>query len=237
MTRGRAVARVAAKLGLDTTAGSEELILMQEWWNEGIVDVLLKTHCYVEIGDLTLQAGVTDYRTDHSILALANSKITSQNQQFLFDVVTLGEAIEDNAFAATTGSTVASAAIEGDLLMVSPAPTTADVIRYYYIPKPSQAAADGTTTGDATDPSLSTYGGIPTEYHLAIEYYMLWQAAEYDDKEHALSPKDYRDIYDGLCKDYRKRHRQKAGRGLRPARVGYPNSMRAGRRNDQYPER
>lgn len=237
MNRGRAVARVAGKLGLNSDVASEELILMQEWWNEGIVDVLLKTHCFVDIGDLTLQVGVTEYRTDHVILALANTRITSQNQQFLFDVVTLGEAIEDNAFAAATGSTVASAAIEGDLLVVSPAPTTADTIRYYFIPRPSLAAADGTITDDAVDPSNATYGGIPTEFHLAIEYYMLWQGAEYDDKEHALSPKDYRDIYDGLCKDYRKRHRQKAGRGLRPGRVGYPNTMRAGRRNDQYPER
>lgn len=237
MTRGRFVGRVSSKLGLDSTVGSDELILQQEWFNEAIIDVLLKTHCYVEIGDMALTPGVTDYRTDAAILAVLNDRITSNSQQFLFNVVTMAELIERNSFNSATASTVAAVAFEGNMMLVSPAPTTADVIRYYYIPRPTQVAADGTTAGDAADPSSSTYGGIPSEYSLAIEYYMLWQGAEYDDKEHALSPKDYRDIYDGLCKDYRKRHRQKAGRGLRPARVGYPNTLRTGRRNDQYPER
>lgn len=238
MIRGRQIARVGQALGMSyDVAGSDELILLQEWFNEGIIDVLLRTHCFVDIGDMQLQVGVTDYRVDTSILALVGKKITSQNQGFEFQVVTLEEIIERNLAAYATNTTVSAIAGRGTLMIVSPAPTYVDTIRFYYVPRPTQVAADGTTTNDGIDPSAVTYGGIPTEMHLCVEYYMLWRGAEYDDKKAPMSPKDYETAYEGLCKDARKNDRKKWGIGLRPGRVGYPDSNRAGRRNDTYPER
>lgn len=238
MIRGRQIARVGQALGMTyDVAGSDELILLQEWYNEGIVDVLQMVHCYVDIGDMPLQVGVTNYRTDASILAVLDDKITSQSQGFEFQVVPLKEVLESNLSNYATNSTVSRVAFEGTLMIVSPAPTYADTIQFYYVPMPTQVAADGTTANDTIDPSNATYGGIPTQFHLAIEYYMLWRGAEYDDKKAPMTAKDYRQAYESLCGTYRKRHRGKAGRGLRPAKVGYPGRGGPGRRNDVYPER
>jgi hypothetical protein len=232
MTRGRLIAHTAAKLGFETTADSEELLLMQEWAQKGVVDVLLRTHCYVEVGDMLLTAGVSEYRLDADILAVLNDRITSSGDKRHFDVVTLAEIIDyQNANAAYVSSTsgATKVAFEGNLMVTYPAAATADTIRFFYVPRPTDM------TEDSHDPSVAAYGGIPTEYHDAILYYMLWQGAEYDDKRAALGPGDYFSIYDGLCKEYRQMHRKKASRGIRPARVGYPANRNLGRRNDVYP--
>lgn len=232
MNRGRLIAHTAAKLGLSTRAGGEELTLMEEWAQKAVVDVLLRTHCYVEIGDMNLTAGVSEYRTDADILAVLNDRITSASDKRHFQVVSLAEIIDyqnaNDAYA--TSSTGASfVAFEGNLMVVYPAAASGDTVRYFYIPRPTNM------TSDADDPATAAFGGIPEEYHDAILYYMLWQGAEYDDKRAALTPGDYFKIYEGLCASYRKMHRRKAGRGLRPARVGYPGSWHLGRRNDVYP--
>ncbi len=231
MTRGRLIGHTASKLGFETEAGSDELLLMQEWAQKGVVDVLLRTHVYVEGGDMTLTAGVSEYRTDADVLAVLNDRITSSSQQRHFDVVTLAEIIDYQNANATYSSSQTGAskvAFEGNLMVTYPAASAGDSIRFYYVPRPTDM------TDDAHDPSVATYGGIPSEYHDAILYYMLWQGAEYDDKRAALSPEDYFKLYDALCKEYRQFHRKKASRGIRPARIGYPNRRNLGRRSDTY---
>ncbi len=229
MTRGQLITVVSAKLGLDSTVASDERALTDRWANESVVEVLLRTHCYTEIGDMALTAGVSEYRTDDDVLALQNDRVSSSTRSGTFEVVTLEEMIaRQSANVALDRSGVSVVAYEGNLLIVHPTPGAGESIRYFYVPRPTPM------TDDAHDPSTATYGGIPTEYHKALEYYMLWQGAEYDDKRAAMGPQDYNSAFEGLCKEYRKRHRQKAQRGLRPSRVGYPG-RRYGRRNDVYP--
>lgn len=228
MTRGQLITMVAAKLGLNDAVAHAERALMESWANAGVIEVLLATHCYTEIGDMALTAGVSEYRTDADILAVMNDKITSGSGSGTFQIITLEEMIDRQAAntAMTGGTTVV--AFEGNLLVVFPTPSAGTSIRYFYIPRPTPM------TSDAHDPSAADYGGVPAEYHQAIEYYMLWQGAEYDDKKAPMSPQDYAGAFESLCKKYRKYHRQKAQRGLRPGRVGYPGSNYAGRRNDTY---
>lgn len=228
MTRGDLITVVSAKLGLNKSTGHEERALMEGWANEGVVEVLLATHCYTEIGDMALQAGVSEYRMDEDILAVMNDKITSSSRAGTFSVITLEEMIDRQAAntAQTGGTTVV--AMEGNLLVVFPTPGAGASIRYFYVPRPTPM------TNDAHDPATATYGGVPSEYHKAIEYFMLWQGAEYDNKKAPMAPQEYATAFEGLCKKYRKAHRQKAQRGLRPARVGYPG-RNLGRRNDTYP--
>jgi len=232
MTRGELIFECSRAIGLDDTAGGDELILMQRWANRGVRDVLLRTACYVDIGDMPLQASITDYRIDASILRVVNAHITSATDSSQIspleqvDMKTVDEYLDTNPAA----SDPTMFAIDGTLMRVAPTPSGANTLRFYYVPKPSNM------TDDSHDPSTSTYGGIPEEYHEAVLYYMLWKGSEYDDKQAALSPKDYRQAYQGLLADVRKELRKKSGRGLNRARVGYPSKSRFPySRNDIYP--
>lgn len=226
MTRGQLVSRVAFKLSLNTTAGDTELAYLQDLANEGVVDVLLKTHCRVEIGELTMVVGQKDYRLDTTVLAILTHTIEASTSPIT--LVTPAD-INDMRRASTVASPVRYLAFEGDLVMVYPTPSEADIIRFLFVARPTAM------TQDSHDPSNSTYGGIPTEYHRAIEYYMLWQAAEYDDKAAPQKPLEYKSLYQAELVDVKKAHRKKAQRGLNPARVGYPGNVNYPKRNDVYP--
>lgn len=226
MTRGRLIARVAAAIGLSVTG--EELTLLQEWADEAVVDVLLRTHCRVELGDITLSAGVGDYRLDTNVLAVEERSITGAT--YGYNVVSLGDIYEMRLRdAAAPVDQIIALAVEGDLMLVYPTPTATQTIRYVYVAKPTAM------TSDSHDPSTSTYGGIPTEYHDCIETYMLREAAKYDGKTTSPTWAEYDSDYDKKCAYARKETRKKAKRGLLAARVGYPGRSHVGRRNDVYP--
>jgi hypothetical protein len=194
MTRGQLVSRVAAKLGFST---SEEVGFLQAWANEAVIDVLQRTRAYVDIGVATLTSGESLYRGDVNALAI-------------LDVVTRGWELRTPA---ELDAGMRGIAFQGDLIQVSPTPSEDTEILFRYVPEPAPMESDD------HDPSSPTYGGIPNEYHRALEYYMLWQGAEYDDKQAALSPKDYRGAYESEVLDIRKRERRKGTRRLSRIRV------------------
>lgn len=243
MTRGQLVFECSRSLGLDDTAGSDELILMQRWLNRGVVDFLLKTHCYLDIGSMSLTSGVSNYRVDANILAMHEVTIPdTAGNPIRLDIVNAADLQYYLASSVTAITTPLYASIDGTMLRVAPAPTSAVTLTYFYVPKPSEMTADGTTGSDANDPSSATYGGIPTEFHDALLTYMLWKGAEYDDKGggfykgHAFAPGyAYQSTYDAMCAEYKKRLRQKAGRGLHAGKIGYPDQNKTGRLNSQYP--
>lgn len=243
MNRGQLVFETSRSFGLDDTAGSDELLLMQTWANRGVVDILLKTRCYVDIGSMTLTIGVTDYRIDTSILAVLNITTPDQTGNPVeLDVIQMVDILPflSSTIAPTASPTYAS--VEGTLMRVAPSPTVASVLTYFYVPKPAEMTADATTGSDANDPSTATYGGIPTEFHDAILKFMAWQAAEYNQqgggfyRGNAFAPgAAYEASYEKRCVEIRKQYRKKAGRGLSPARVGYPDRQAYPTRNDIYP--
>jgi hypothetical protein len=236
MTKGDFIFETSRAFGLDDTAGSDELILMQKWLGRGVTDVLIKTHCYVDMGQMTLQAGVTDYRTDSEVLAMLNVTTPDSLQTPTeLDVIPMDEILPYLSQTIATTDVPTKVAIEGTLMRIAPAPASAVVLTYIFVPRPTSMGEDGTKGNDTLDPSVATYGGIPTEYNDAILAYMSWQAAMYDDKQAALSPVEYRQQYEGLCKDAKKQGRRKAGRGLHRGRVGYPGSIGYPSRNDVYP--
>lgn len=229
MTRGELVSVVSAKAGLSKEADHEELSLMRAWANEGVVEVLLETSIFLQIGDMALTSGTAEYRLDPTVLAIVGGRGTTPSGSGHYDVVTLDEMIARQASGAVSPTFRKMVAQEGDLLIVYPTPSTGESFRYYYVPRPSAM------TEDAHDPSDQTYGGIPTQHHKAIQYYMLWQASEYDEKRLPHTPKDYFDMFSAECGKVRKRKRKLRSRTLVRPRVGYPGIYRIGRRNDQYP--
>jgi hypothetical protein len=231
MNRGQLVARVARKMGLKTTAGSDDLAFLQDLANAAVVEVLLRTHAFVDIGEMTLISGTAEYRLDSNILAVDDGRGANPAGIGNYKIVPLEEMIRRQSAGYVGPSARQVCAFDGDLLIVSPTPAdSATVIRFYYVPKPTVMSAD------SHDPSDITYGGIRTEYHRALEYYMLWQAAEDVEKTSPMRPTDYFEIFQGECKLVRDRRWAMQGRKLAPAQVGYPDSRREPLRNDVYPQ-
>src|SRR5438309_140714 len=153
MTRGQLVFECSRALGLDDTAGGDELTLMQRWANRGVRDVLIDTSAFVDLGDMSLAAGTTDYRIDSSILVIKNLHITSAANASqispipVVDMQTVDEYLDANPAAADP----TMIAFYGTLMRVAPVPSGSNVLRFYYVPKPTEM------TDDAHDPSNATY--------------------------------------------------------------------------------
>lgn len=225
MTRGDLVFVVARSLGLDDTVGSDERALLDFWASQGVLDILMKTHAYVELSTATLAAGVSEYELDSDILAIDNGRGGSVSSIGAYEVVSYAELEELQALGAYSGRS--KLAIEGNKLFIYPAPATGDYLEFLYVPRPTPM------TSDLHDPSDITYGGIPPEWHRAIEFYMLWRGAEYDDndKKTETSFKNYeRELH-----DIRKEKLKRRSRSTIRARVGYPPVVGTSRRNDIYP--
>src|SRR5436305_78504 len=119
MNRGQLVFECARGLGLDDTANSDELILMQRWANRGIVDMLLKTHAYTDIGTMTLSAGVTDYRIDSAILTVDNITVPdASGAPYELDVVSMNDLLPYLNPTISSTLTPVKASIDGTLLRV-----------------------------------------------------------------------------------------------------------------------
>lgn len=229
MTRGEFVAMVAAKASLTDEDGHFEQDFMRTWCNEGVVETLLETHIFISIGDMVLIAGTAEYRLDANVLAIDDGRGSTPAGIGHYELISLSEMISRQSVGSVEASFRKLLAIEGDLLVVHPNPSADEVLRFFYVPKPTPM------TEDSHDPSDITYGGIATQHHKAIQYYMLWQAAEYDEKRLPYTSKDYYDMFQGECGKIRERRSRLRGRSMMPGRVGYPNSQRLAKRNDVYP--
>ena len=185
---------VAGVLGLDwdstaPTAGDGPRLL--GWANDAVVDMLRRTHCYIVCGTITLTANVADYRLPSSIIAIDDVYMTSSGANFRVRRQTTTDLINMRLYQTTT-SPVQMYALNGvDMLMVFPTPIQADTLTVYYVPKPTALASP------TDDPSTSTLGGIPTEYHYGLELYMMWKAGDAFDDESSQSGESYRLQYEG----------------------------------------
>lgn len=205
---------VASKIGLDNAAGNEQT-LMDEWINQGIVDILLKTRCYVDSADMATQVGVGDYDLDTDILTILEMFLVSGGSTYSLERVTPNELIDmKRRTAAASGPSLYYAVMGSNMLSIYPTPSSVDTITVYYVPRPSALSAGG------DDPSTAAKGGIPLEYHSGIEYYALWQAGDYADDGSSENGLTYQMQYEKVLQDIRKNQARKGGSRLAPARVG-----------------
>lgn len=234
-TRGGMLSRVGEKLGLAYDIDGFEQSWLYDLFNRAIEEVLLKTHIYIAIGDVALTAGNSEYRLDTSILAIDDGRGSTPAGIGRYQIIGLDQMIEIQSSNLVSATYRKYVAIEGNLLIVAPTPSTDETLRFYYVPKPTATSLD---THDFTN---VTYGGLPDWADVAVQYYMLWQAAEYDQKQPTsnkdMGPMDYKGAFDAECKEIRMRRRQMRSRYSVSPRVGYPDTRRPVRsRNDTYPQ-
>ena len=221
---------VQQKIGLDTTTSSTEETLLDEWINEGVVDVLLRTRCNVNCADITLTANTWKYNFSTAILAVNDVAVESAStgEQTVLTRTTPEQILRLRQGQPLTSDRIQYYALNGsDMLMLYPTPSTADTLEIYYVPRPTALSLT------AHDPSNETYGGVPTEYHKAIEFYALWQAADYDDDTSSQIGEYYRSMYEQWLVRIRMAARHKGGRYMGPAVVG--NRPRYSFENSRYP--
>lgn len=99
-------------------------------------------------------------------------------------------------------------------LEVYPTPTSAVTLVAVHVPKPTEMSSD------SHDPSDTTYGGIPVEFHPALEEYAKWKMADYDDDSTSQNGLVYQAEYLRLVRDARRAIKQRGGRTLGRAVVG-----------------
>lgn len=222
--------KVQMKLGLDSTASSSEETQLIAWINEGVIDVLLRARVNVNSATMSLSAGAGDYTLDSTTLAIQDvSYTTASGTTGRLTRVTPDDILRFRTATPATGAQVGYYALSGhDLLMVYPTPSSADSLTIYYVPRPTALSAT------ANDPSSETYGGIPSEYHKAIELYALAQAAEYTDHQPSQFGARYQAMYESKLLEIKRAMRHKGGRSLGPATVGKRGSLVGA--NSQYPQ-
>lgn len=190
--------------------------------------MLRRTHCYVKSETFTLTPNVGDYDLQTSnpeILAIEDIYLTSQSGgNFVVHRRETTEIINLRLFQATTSPMTLYALSGANLLMVYPTPLTADTLTLYYVPRPTALA------NPTDDPSTTTLGGIPKEFHYGLELYMQWKAGDFVDDESSSSGESYRRMYlgdptappgtqqrDGFIGSMKKDIRRKGGKHLAPA--------------------
>ena len=139
--------------------------------NQGVTDVLLRTHCKVSSATLTLTSGTEDYTLDTNILRIIDMFVTSDLQDYAMERKTVAEILALRRSVASNTSPSRYYAVAGsNLLMVYPTPSSADVVTMYYVPRPATLSTGSDTPSE-----------IPSEFHKLVEWYALSEAADYDD--------------------------------------------------------
>lgn len=185
---------VAGVLGLDFDAanpGNGDGPRLLGWANDAVVDMLKRTHCYIQSATMTMTVGVGDYRLDSAILAIDDVYMTSGTQSFRARRLSTTDLLNQRLFQVVTAPVTQYALAGADLLMVFPTPSQADVLTIYYVARPSLMATP------TDDPSSAAFGGIPSEYHYGLELYMQWKAGDAFDDESSSSGESYRRQYVG----------------------------------------
>lgn len=214
------------RIGLDSTASGTEETLVTGWLNEAVREVLLRTHCYVKCIDLTLTSGSWKY--DLPSTALAVKKVIDSSNRPV-EVVTPTELFEHRMADSASSAVPLRVAFYGsNLLLVWPTPTGASVLEAFYVPRPTEM------TVGTHDPSNATYGGIPVEFHHAIELWALAKASDYGHEQRTQNGLKYMAEFDQyILKVVRPAVMRKGGQ-LGRAMVG-PRRGRYRPANDVYP--
>lgn len=201
--------RVSAKLGLDNTSGSSEQLLVDSWINEAVCDVLQETRCYIAEATLSLPANQVDLTLDSSVLTINDIYSTSGGVNYQLERVPPDYILQARQGAVVAASPLKWYALNGaNMIMLHPAPSGTDTITIYYVPRPTVMAAG------ANDPSQIAYGGIPSEWHKAIEFYALWQGGDYSDDETSQAGATYFQEYQAWIRRIRQQRDRRGGRRM-----------------------
>ncbi len=214
--------RAAILTGLTDAAGTEDRTYLDGIINEGIAQVFQDTQCVVTDVSVGLTAGQDEYAMDRGILTILNYAQTDTNPSAKISAINAADILE-RKFLTSTGDVRYFAVLGGNLLIVSPPPSTDQTIRFYVVPVP-----DPVDTGDDI---FST--GLPLYAQRAVECYVYAKCFE--------QQRDYKSTQYWDAEYVKEKGRilvtmrRQAGRTIPRSRIGYPDRYSTPSRNDTYP--
>jgi hypothetical protein len=218
---------VGRKSGMDYSNAGVDRDLIDTWINEGVREVLLRSHCYTAASVLETTADEWQYDLSTNIMVIKLIYRSSEDSPM---ERVAPEEILDLRRATGTGSdaTTLRWALEGaNMLLLWPTPTSAYDINIVYVPKPAEMSAN------EHDPSSGTYGGVPVEYHKAIELWALSNASDHEHEGRTQSGSKYLVEFENYISRVVRPAVNRKGGLLSPARVG--RRPRFASSNDAYP--
>lgn len=218
---------VGRKTGMDFNTAGTDRDLIDSWLNEGVREVLLRSHCYVAATVVTTTADEWQYDLSSNVMVIKNIWRDGEDSPMIrVDPEEILELRRANG-AGTSVSNLRWAMSGTNMLLFWPTPTEEYDISLIYVPRPSEMAAE------EHDPANPTYGGVPVEYQKAIELWALMNASDHEHEGRTKSGLDYLQQFEAyLGRVVRPGVNRKGGR-LPRARVGRGPMIRA--KNDIYP--
>lgn len=182
MTFKQLTDRVKFTLGAEEVIGNDEVALIREFLNLGVVNILARTRPYTRQITLNLTGGVKIHDMSNEIIALVD--VQGSNGRFL-------DRLSRQDVTAAQAGGAPGFAYEEPLFWISPVSTEDVAITAYGIFRPTPMSAD------ADDPATPEFGGLAPEFHEAIVMYGLWKGGEYVQHEGSGQGEKWRIQYEG----------------------------------------
>jgi hypothetical protein len=174
--------RAKYTLGMQEIVAHDEIAFIRAYLNEGVLDVLVRTRPYTRTINLSLTGGVAIHDMSTDILAL----LDIQHPYYGFLQRLSREDITDAQDRGEPGF-----AYEEPLLWISPVSSQDSQVKAYGVFRPAQMS------NDSDDCSNPNYGGLPSEFHVAVVNYALWKGGEYTQHEGSAMGEKFRIAYEG----------------------------------------
>lgn len=217
-TFGALKSKIVRRIGGNTTDNDTEL---GEFLNEAVREILLRTQIKVTTATVSLTANTWEYTLDSSVLLIKRVVWDGSTDDRKLRRVSPDELVEMQTRGTSPSDSFLYYALDGgDLFMVYPTPSASATLKLYVVQRPTEMSSA------SHDPSNATYGGIPVEFHPAIEEYGLWKFADQDDDSSSGQGERYRlgfegaDGNGGWIGKIRKYRTMKGGTTLPRAKVG-----------------
>lgn len=210
MTKGTVRDRVASKIGM---SGTEELALLEGWVDEAVEQYLVETKARVREGIMTLTSGVSDYTLPAGILSFSSVWVVpaAPNDADTVELTQVGssEMLRKRRYVYTGDNPNAYELLGMDLLRLYPTPSSGATLHVLYVPEPG-------SLNNTDDLSLA---GVPLADHPAIEEYVSWKAADWDDDTSSKVGQAYLQGWEGGIRKAKMR-RNRMDNGWGPAKPG-----------------
>lgn len=193
---------------------TDDSVKLKRWLNEAVRDVLIRTSVKVKDSTVTLTANTYKYTLDAAAMRVKSAVYEGNPDRLLVQVSPADIDYFQSTGAAANDSLMYYALDGTDFFMVYPTPAAAGTITLRIVGKPTEMSSD------AHDPSDATYGGIPVEFHRALEMYGLWRAAQYDNTGAFENGEVFRQQYERELQLIRSTVNRKGGTTLPRGRVG-----------------
>lgn len=174
--------RVKFTLGAEEITVNDEVALIKDYLNEGVVHILVRVRPYARVINLQLTADTAVHDMSNQILSLLDVEDPANGflQRYSREDITRMQSSGDPGFA-----------FEEPLLWISPVPSETYSIRAYGVFRPTAMM------GDTDDPANPNFGGLAPEFHPAIATYALWKMAEYVQHEQSGGGEKWRIQFEG----------------------------------------